>query len=151
MNKVFENDVKMYGTQTVVGRGVKQCTVWEWCKNVWYSNSDFKSSGSNSVWEWCKNVWYSNFDSVSAKDGGVWEWCKNVWYSNCFCIVCTNRHVVKLSLQVLHLRVLPEGERKNGVSPIKSIIKKVTQTMIKSPFKAVKWWFFCMLLTKKSI
>ena len=24
---VFENDVKMYGTQTVVGRGVKQCTV----------------------------------------------------------------------------------------------------------------------------
>ena len=27
MNKVFENDVKMYGTQTVVGRGVKQCTV----------------------------------------------------------------------------------------------------------------------------
>ena len=29
--------------------------------------------------------------------------------------------------------------RRNGESPIKGIIKKVTQTMIKSPFKAVKW------------
>ncbi len=28
---------------------------------------------------------------------------------------------------------------RNGESPIKGIIKKVTQTMIKSPFKAVKW------------
>ena len=30
-------------------------------------------------------------------------------------------------------------ESRNGESPIKGIIKKVTQTMIKSPFKAVKW------------
>ena len=28
---------------------------------------------------------------------------------------------------------------RSGESPIESIIKKVTQTMIKSPFKAVKW------------
>ena len=28
---------------------------------------------------------------------------------------------------------------RNGESTIKGIIKKVTQTMIKSPFKAVKW------------
>lgn len=33
----------------------------------------------------------------------------------------------------------PRGKRRNGRSPLKDIIKKVTQTMIKSPFKAVKW------------
>ena len=34
---------------------------------------------------------------------------------------------------------IPFVLRRNGESPIKGIIKKVTQTMIKSPFKAVKW------------
>ena len=34
--------------------------VWEWCKNVWYSNRYVYWTISLWVWEWCKNVWYSN-------------------------------------------------------------------------------------------
>ena len=34
--------------------------VWEWCKNVWYSNSTQMQNAVIAVWEWCKNVWYSN-------------------------------------------------------------------------------------------
>ena len=34
--------------------------VWEWCKNVWYSNQPIHSHLIQAVWEWCKNVWYSN-------------------------------------------------------------------------------------------
>ena len=37
------------------------------------------------VWEWCKNVWYSNTEVVIYDGHIVWEWCKNVWYSNCSC------------------------------------------------------------------
>ena len=35
---LFENDVKMYGTQTIVLLFIPILSVWEWCKNVWYSN-----------------------------------------------------------------------------------------------------------------
>ena len=34
--------------------------VWEWCKNVWYSNTLSRETYCTLVWEWCKNVWYSN-------------------------------------------------------------------------------------------
>ena len=34
------------------------------------------------VWEWCKNVWYSNILVNLLNPWIVWEWCKNVWYSN---------------------------------------------------------------------
>ncbi len=40
---------------------------------------------------------------------------------------------------VLLVSIHQPHECRNGESPIESIIKKVTQTMIKSPFKAVKW------------
>ena len=36
--QVFENDVKTYGTQTIYARLYVGNMVWEWCKNVWYSN-----------------------------------------------------------------------------------------------------------------
>ena len=37
-----------------------------------------------SVWEWCKNVWYSNLPILNVYHMLVWEWCKNVWYSNSY-------------------------------------------------------------------
>ena len=83
--------------------------VWEWCKNVWYSNQPIHSHLIQAVWEWCKNVWYSNDGkAVDAETGfendvkmygtqtmatriilctAVWEWCKNVWYSNLFSLI----------------------------------------------------------------
>ena len=78
----FENDVKMYGTQTVKTWNQSRPKVWEWCKNVWYSNDFLLPSDLQSVWEWCKNVWYSNNGYISRVYTSVWEWCKNVWYSN---------------------------------------------------------------------
>ena len=80
--RMFENDVKMYGTQTIQTPYSHGFTVWEWCKNVWYSNESFIDSYGIVVWEWCKNVWYSNFVTFSIPPSTVWEWCKNVWYSN---------------------------------------------------------------------
>ena len=56
--------------------------VWEWCKNVWYSNFTLVLVTFAIVWEWCKNVWYSNISKVVPRRNAVWEWCKNVWYSN---------------------------------------------------------------------
>ena len=56
--------------------------VWEWCKNVWYSNLYNFDAVLWQVWEWCKNVWYSNTRWRKLKNVIVWEWCKNVWYSN---------------------------------------------------------------------
>ena len=56
--------------------------VWEWCKNVWYSNYRSSFWYSSTVWEWCKNVWYSNWKVLLRFHPCVWEWCKNVWYSN---------------------------------------------------------------------
>ena len=41
--------------------GVSLGAVWEWCKNVWYSNSSCRDRTGIPVWEWCKNVWYSNY------------------------------------------------------------------------------------------
>ena len=35
---LFENDVKMYGIQTCAETIATAIIVWEWCKNVWYSN-----------------------------------------------------------------------------------------------------------------
>ena len=58
--------------------------VWEWCKNVWYSNCFCMYYWFWSVWEWCKNVWYSNVYRISLTLVAVWEWCKNVWYSNLY-------------------------------------------------------------------
>ena len=48
----------MYGIQT--WGHCFQPLVWEWCKNVWYSNEAIENAFSTAVWEWCKNVWYSN-------------------------------------------------------------------------------------------
>ena len=79
---MFENDVKTYGTQTMHLNHTIGALVWEWCKNVWYSNYWNHSSTSLSVWEWCKNVWYSNGYILQPVFREVWEWCKNVWYSN---------------------------------------------------------------------
>ena len=56
--------------------------VWEWCKNVWYSNHEGNWDIDSYVWEWCKNVWYSNIALCFRFPDQVWEWCKNVWYSN---------------------------------------------------------------------
>ena len=39
--------------------------VWEWCKNVWYSNPVSSLHRYQFVWEWCKNVWYSNWISAN--------------------------------------------------------------------------------------
>ena len=36
----FENDVKMYGIQTCKLSFAWHFIVWEWCKNVWYSNGE---------------------------------------------------------------------------------------------------------------
>ncbi len=41
----FENDVKMYGTQTPLFEEAVAEQVWEWCKNVWYSNLRHNDSG----------------------------------------------------------------------------------------------------------
>ena len=57
-------------------------SVWEWCKNVWYSNKERHYTVMRVVWEWCKNVWYSNKPKITSMQISVWEWCKNVWYSN---------------------------------------------------------------------
>ena len=66
---MFENDVKIYGIQTMKS-GLKQMeTVWEWCKDIWYSNTITPISFSFSVWEWCKDIWYSN--SQQANVGSV--------------------------------------------------------------------------------
>ena len=66
----------------VLPMGVYAIEVWEWCKNVWYSNNQGETHITDSVWEWCKNVWYSNCSSCPVWLRSVWEWCKNVWYSN---------------------------------------------------------------------
>ena len=79
---LFENDVKMYGIQTMKTTRNLRESVWEWCKNVWYSNITNGQMHLRLVWEWCKNVWYSNIDSAGKCNYAVWEWCKNVWYSN---------------------------------------------------------------------
>ena len=60
-SELFENDVKMYGIQTRIMLFTKRSIVWEWCKNVWYSNSNGIKTNVVTVWEWCKNVWYSNW------------------------------------------------------------------------------------------
>ena len=80
----FENDVKMYGTQTEFSKIMASRIVWEWCKNVWYSNRKAEDGNYIIVWEWCKNVWYSNYAEEITVKLPVWEWCKNVWYSNNF-------------------------------------------------------------------
>ena len=82
-DSLFENDVKMYGTQTKLDILDYRNGVWEWCKNVWYSNLHWPFWPSQAVWEWCKNVWYSNSQMQTYTVRSVWEWCKNVWYSNC--------------------------------------------------------------------
>ena len=38
-SRVFENDVKIYGIQTVPAPQRHAVIVWEWCKDIWYSNS----------------------------------------------------------------------------------------------------------------
>ena len=60
----FENDVKMYGTQTYCTSYLLYFLVWEWCKNVWYSNismvtklekafeNDVKMYGTQTDIEW---------------------------------------------------------------------------------------------------
>ena len=78
----FENDVKTYGTQTISAWYRVSIMVWEWCKNVWYSNKQNQNQKDTIVWEWCKNVWYSNASCRRCRVLLVWEWCKNVWYSN---------------------------------------------------------------------
>ena len=34
--------------------------VWEWCKDIWYSNKHLEKITTKHVWEWCKDIWYSN-------------------------------------------------------------------------------------------
>ena len=44
-------------------------TVWEWCKNVWYWNTDSYFKDLSSVWEWCKNVWNWNSSADTIRSG----------------------------------------------------------------------------------
>ena len=56
--------------------------VWEWCKDIWYSNFAVTICCRWRVWEWCKDIWYSNGFAVVFGVVSVWEWCKDIWYSN---------------------------------------------------------------------
>ena len=50
--------------------------VWEWCKDIWYSNREMYKQLVPLVWEWCKDIWYSNISDGLAGVCIVWKWCK---------------------------------------------------------------------------
>ena len=43
--------------------------VWEWCKDIWYSNHGEKRLLARTVWEWCKDIWYSNLQNTLQTNG----------------------------------------------------------------------------------
>ena len=74
----FENDVKMYGIQTKLQPHNVHQIVWEWCKNVWYSNC----FGGNRPEFWFENdVKMYDIQTEEYPQGTyfiVWEWYKIV-------------------------------------------------------------------------
>ena len=75
--------------------GIQEIHVWEWCKDIWYSNLIISTHFLPPVWEWCKDIWYSNGQLVYKGEGmfendvkiyGIQTWKKwiiaNVWFEN---------------------------------------------------------------------